>query len=117
MDQTTKLRITLTPDDAGALRNPKIAALSLAAPLARLSPDVRRELADLEPAVLKFLRANPKNVEALAKDPVGTLRDHVNLSPNAVAAIAALRAQSEKQYPGIPGTKIDRISVAVAKAS
>lgn len=113
MQQATTLHVNLVSDRTGVLRGKSIAQAGLAGPLAQLPPEVRQELANLEPAVLKFLRADPKNVERYTQDPVGTLRDAVKLSPKAVAAIGAVRAQSEKQFPGVPGVRIDRISVAI----
>lgn len=114
MEQSTNLQLNITSDRNGVLRGKTFAPHALAAPLAQLPPAVRQELADLEPAVLSFLRADPKNVQRFTQDPVGTLRDAVKLSPDAVAAIGAVRAQSQKQYPGVPGVKLDRISIAMA---
>jgi hypothetical protein len=114
MDKATTLNITVTSDRTAALRGAAATSPVFAGALGQLDPAVRQELAALEPAVLQFLRADPKNVQAFAKDPVGTLRDAVQLSPKAVAAIGAVRAQSAKQFPGVPGAQIDRITLVMA---
>jgi hypothetical protein len=113
MNNATTLQITVTPDRSGALRAASAPAHAFGSVLDRLDPAVRQELAAAEPAVLRFLRADPKNAQAFAQDPLGTLRAAVHLSDKAVAAIAASRAQSAKQFPGVPGAAVDRITVTV----
>jgi hypothetical protein len=118
--QNADLRIHLTPgvslddgDDAARARaqhDPLTAAA-----FARLSPELRRALRDIEPQVLKWINASKANALLFTTDPLGALRKAVpRLDRNTLDALTSLRAASADQaagMPAFPGVNLQSITV------
>lgn len=118
--QNVNLRIHLTPgvslddgDDAARARAQRDPLTSAA--FARLSPDLRRALRDIEPQVLKWINASKANALLFTTDPLGALRKAVpNLDRKTLDALTSLRAASANQAPGMPafpGVNLQSITV------
>ena len=110
------VRIHLTPGEslkaapAGRAQQPPF----MAAALGRLSPELRKTLAGIEPQVLGWINASPENARQFTTDPLGALRKAVpKLDANTVGELSRLREESKEWGGGLPFSEVELTSITV----
>lgn len=79
---------------------------------ARVPPELRKRLVEIEPQVLRWIGARRENALRFTTDPLGALRSAVpDLDEKTLAALAALRGGHPQVRPDLPG--MDLVSVRV----
>lgn len=82
--------------------------------LARLTPQLRKELIAAEPKVLAWLRASQENRVQFTLDPVGALRKIVpSFDTKLITELASLRSASSRIAVDVPGVRMESFQLEV----